>query len=258
MDISSSYRAYCWAGGGWRSSIAAARGVLWHLCCEGRNRSRRGPRTNRSTAAAVATALALRSSIIAASLRVHRRDVHGEFLRPSCSCPMRGNTCTKADKWAGRFIRCWRRLGPQPYRFACRYRHVHRHPSAAEFEHTKSDARIKMISFGLLIVLVATCVQVADGVWFVITIFHDVVAAFHRSRRAPFLGTGRADRHCVDRRVIPGTGTPRAPRTAVWLPAGLLAFILMGMSAGGERVRMGMLQRHVEKLYTKPTSTRRH
>lgn len=112
------------------------------------------------------------------------------------------------------------------------------------------ESRVKMVSLGLLIALIATCVQVADGVWFVITIFHDVVHAFHEFTPGTILW-GLAVLAAIGLIVSLFRALEYPERgSAVWLPAGLLAFILVGMSAGRERVRLGMLKRHAEKLYT--------
>lgn len=114
----------------------------------------------------------------------------------------------------------------------------------------ESDARLKMISVGLLIAFVATCVQIADGVWFVITIFHDVVHAFHEFTPGTILwGLAVLTAVALLVTLFRALEHPERP-SSVWIPAGLLAFILVGMSAGRERVRMGMLQRHAEKLFT--------
>jgi len=114
----------------------------------------------------------------------------------------------------------------------------------------QSDSRLSMISLGLLIALIATCVQVADGIWFVVTVFHNVVTAFHQFTPGTILW-GLAVLAAIALIVALFKGLDHPDRLgAVWLPAGLLAFILVGMSAGRERVRMGMLQRHVDRLYT--------
>lgn len=114
----------------------------------------------------------------------------------------------------------------------------------------EGKTRAEVISLGLLIALIASCVQVADGVWFVMTIFHDAVAAFHQATPGTVLwGLSVLAAVALIVALFKGLDHPARPGS-VWIPAGLLAFILVGMSAGRERVRLGMLQRHAERLYT--------
>lgn len=109
--------------------------------------------------------------------------------------------------------------------------------------------RLKVVSFGLLIALIATCVQVADGIWFVVTIFHDVKHAFHQYSPGTILwALAVLTAIALLMTLFRGLDHPERPGS-VWIPAGLLAFILVGMSAGRERVRVGMLERHARALY---------
>lgn len=123
---------------------------------------------------------------------------------------------------------------------AVRARLIRRH--ADEERHT-------IVSFGLLVALIATCVQVADGVWFVVTIFHDVKHVFHQFSPGTILWS-LAVLAAIALLVVlfKALDHPEKPGS-VWIPAGLLSFILVGMSAGRERVRLGMLERHARALY---------
>jgi len=113
----------------------------------------------------------------------------------------------------------------------------------------EEDTRIKTIAFGLLVALAATCVQVADGIWFVVAIFHEVVHAFHQPTAGTILwALAVLTAVALIVSLFRGLDHPERPRS-VWVPTGLLAFILVGMSAGRERVRVGMLKQHVDALY---------
>ena len=113
-----------------------------------------------------------------------------------------------------------------------------------------AETRERVITLGLLLALVFTGLQILTGVWFVVTIFHDAVSAFHQVTPGTVLWglavlTGLALMVVLFRALE----HPERPRS-VWLPVALAGFTLLGMSAGRERVRASLLHNYTNVFYT--------
>ncbi len=112
-------------------------------------------------------------------------------------------------------------------------------------------ARRLAVSAGLRLALGATALQVLTGLWFFAVLDADV------QRAMLDFGTVRAWLWALA--VLGGLGLlaalwraterPDAP-SSIWLPGALLGFVLVGMAAGRETVRMAMLARIPGALYT--------
>jgi len=112
------------------------------------------------------------------------------------------------------------------------------------------DQRKAAISLGLLLACIFTLIQILTGVWFVATVWHEGASAFHNPTAGTILWalavlSGIAALGVMFR----GLERPERP-LSVWLPAGLIAFTLAGMSAGRERLRAAFVDRLANARYT--------
>jgi len=113
-----------------------------------------------------------------------------------------------------------------------------------------AETRERVITLGLLLALVFTGLQILTGVWFVATIFHDAVSAFHQPTPGTVLwGLAVLSGLALIVVLFRSLEHPERPR-AVWLPVALAGFTLLGMSAGRERVRAGLLHNHTDVVFT--------
>jgi hypothetical protein len=124
--------------------------------------------------------------------------------------------------------------------------------------------RVPIIRLGLSLATWFTGTQIAIGVWFVATIFYEAVGAFHHATTGTVLWAGgvlaglmtfvflvRATRLVASAGPPGTTELPAADtmRRTLLAPATLMLITLIGMSAGRERVRVGLLEHAGDLLY---------
>ncbi len=118
------------------------------------------------------------------------------------------------------------------------------------------QSRRTAVTTGLAIALVATVLQIMSGLWFFIALEASTQKALltFSDPRALLWGLAAIGGIVSTTLLWQGLQRPDNAR-AVWLPIVLIGFVLVGMSAGREAVRIEVLSRVPNALYT-PTDVR--